>query len=108
MRKIYGYARVSTMEQNADRQVAALKNFGVVNGNIFVDKRSGKNFERPAYKKLLRKLRAEDILVVKSIDRLGRNYAEILEQWRTITRNSRRLENFATTSSFQRKKKLPR
>ena len=86
MRKIYGYARVSTMEQNADRQVAALKTFGVVNGNIFVDKRSGKNFERPAYKKLLRKLRAEDILVVKSIDRLGRNYAEILEQWRTITK----------------------
>ena len=86
MSKIYGYARVSTLEQNADRQVAALKNFGVVKGNIFVDKRSGKNFERPEYKNLLRKLRAEDILVVKSIDRLGRNYAEILEQWRTITK----------------------
>lgn len=85
MSKIYGYVRVSTLEQNEDRQVAALKNFGVMNGNIFVDKRSGRNFERPAYKSLLRKLRADDVLVVKSIDRLGRNYAEILEQWRTIT-----------------------
>lgn len=82
MSKIYGYARVSSKDQNADRQLIALKNFGT--DIIFVDQQSGKNFDRPQYKKLLRKLKHGDVLVVKSIDRLGRNYAEILEQWRVI------------------------
>ena len=81
---IYGYARVSSKDQNETLQIAALKNFGVE--KIFVDRLSGKDFNRPQYKKLLRKLRAEDIFVVKSIDRLGRNYAEILEQWRVLTK----------------------
>ena len=83
---IYGYARVSTREQSADRQVKALKEFGVVEANIYVDRQTGSDFERPSYKRLMRKLRVEDVLVVKSIDRLGRNYAEILEQWRVITK----------------------
>lgn len=83
---VYGYARVSTREQTADRQVKALKEFGVIEGNIYVDKQTGRDFERPSYKRLIRKMRVEDVLVVKSIDRLGRNYAEILEQWRVITK----------------------
>lgn len=83
---MYGYARVSTPEQNADRQIKALTDFGVMPKNLFVDKQTGKDFERPAYKRLMRKLLVEDVLVVKSIDRLGRNYAEILEQWRVITK----------------------
>ena len=83
---MYGYARVSTREQTADRQVKVLKEFGVVEGNIYVDKQTGSDFERPAYKRLMRKLRVEDVLVVKSIDRLGRNYTDILEQWRIITK----------------------
>lgn len=83
---MYGYARVSTREQSADRQVKALKEFGVVEGKMYVDKQTGRDFERPSYKRLIRKLHAEDVVVVKSIDRLGRNYAEILEQWRMITK----------------------
>lgn len=83
---MYGYARVSTPEQNADRQIKALEEFGVMPKNLFVDRQTGRDFERPAYKRLMRKLRVEDVLVVKSIDRLGRNYAEILEQWRVITK----------------------
>ena len=79
MSKIYGYARISSKDQNADRQLIALKNFGT--DIIFVDKQSGKDFDRPQYKKLLRKLKPNDVLVVKSIDRPGRNYTEILEQW---------------------------
>lgn len=86
MNEIYGYIRVSTREQNDDRQRIALKNFGVPAKNFFVDKQSGKNFERPQYRKLLRKIKYGDTIVVKSIDRLGRNYAEILEQWRIITK----------------------
>lgn len=85
MSKIYGYARISSRDQNADRQLTALNSFGV--DIIFVDKQSGKNFDRPQYKKLLRKLKHGDVLVVKSINRLGRNYAEILEQWRVITKD---------------------
>ena len=81
---IYGYARVSSKDQNETLQIAALKNFGVE--KIFVHRLSGKDFNRPQYKKLLRKLKAEDTFVVKSIDRLGRNYAEILEQWRVLTK----------------------
>lgn len=83
---IYGYARVSTIEQSMDRQIKVLEEFGVPTKNIYKDKQSGSDFDRPAYKRLIRKLRGEDVLVVKSIDRLGRNYAEILEQWRVITK----------------------
>ncbi len=80
----YGYVRVSTKEQNEQRQVIAMQNFEV--DRIFMDKQSGKDFERVQYQKLLKKLKPDDILVVKSIDRLGRNYEEILEQWRIITK----------------------
>ena len=83
---MYGYVRVSTLEQNADRQIKTLTNFGVPMKNIYKEKQTGKDFERPIYKRLMRKLRGEDVLVIKSIDRLGRNYAEILEQWRVITK----------------------
>ena len=82
----YGYARVSTREQNADRQLIALTGFGIAESAIFVDKQSGKDFERMQYRRLMRKLKDGDTLVVKSIDRLGRNYEEILEQWRMITK----------------------
>ena len=83
--KLYGYIRVSTREQNEDRQLVAMKNFGVPSENIFIDKQSGKDFNRPAYIDLIEKLKPADTLVVKSIDRLGRNFYEILEQWRLIT-----------------------
>lgn len=82
----YGYIRVSTKEQCEERQLIALREFPVQDANIFMDKLSGKDFNRPQYKKLLRKLKQGDILVVKSIDRLGRNYEEILNQWRIITK----------------------
>ena len=84
--KIYGYIRVSTREQNEDRQVIALREVGVPEKNVYIDKQSGKDFERPQYKKLLRKIKKDDLLYIKSIDRLGRNYAEILEQWRFLTK----------------------
>ena len=87
--RIYGYIRVSTKEQNEDRQVVAMRQFGVEECDIFMDKQSGKDFNRPAYKRLVRKLREGDTLVVKSIDRLGRNYDEIIEQWRIITKEIR-------------------
>lgn len=83
---IYGYVRVSTKEQNEDRQMIAMREFGVADNNIVLDKQSGKNFERPGYRRLVRKLKAEDTLVIKSIDRLGRNYEEIQEQWRVLTK----------------------
>ena len=82
----YGYVRVSTREQNEQRQMIALREFGIDAKRIYTDKQSGKDFERANYKKLLRKLKSGDTLVVKSIDRLGRNYDEILEQWRIITK----------------------
>lgn len=82
----YGYARVSTKEQHEDRQISALFKVGVKKENIFIDKQSGKDFERPKYKKLLRKLKKGDIVFISSIDRLGRNYAEIMDQWRIMTR----------------------
>ena len=82
----YGYVRVSTKEQNELRQVLALREAGISDRNIFLDKQSGKDFERQNYKKLLRKMKSGDTLVIKSIDRLGRNYDEILEQWRIITK----------------------
>lgn len=82
----YGYIRVSTKEQNEDRQIIAMREFGVADNHIVLDKQSGKDFERPGYRRLVRKLKAGDTLVVKSIDRLGRNYDEILEQWRMLTK----------------------
>ena len=82
----YGYARVSTKEQNELRQLIALREFGLTDRAIFVDKQSGKDFDRRSYQRLLRKLKDGDTLVIKSIDRLGRNYEEILEQWRIITK----------------------
>jgi len=82
----YGYVRVSTQEQNEARQLAAMREFGVAEKNIIVEKLSGKDFNRPRYQRLVRTLRSGDVLVVKSIDRLGRNYDEILEQWGTITK----------------------
>ncbi|MBR5292008.1 MAG: recombinase family protein [Clostridia bacterium] len=84
--KVYGYIRVSTKEQNEDRQYIAMREFGVNNRDIYMDKQSGKDFNRPAYKRVLRLLKPGDVLVVKSIDRLGRNYEEIIEQWRMITK----------------------
>ncbi len=84
--KIYGYARVSTREQNEDRQIIALKEAGVPEKNIYIDKLSGKNFERPQYKKLLKKLDKDSVLYIKSLDRLGRNYIDLGEQWRMITK----------------------
>ena len=83
----YGYIRVSTKEQNENRQVIALQEVGVSEKNIYMDKQSGKDFNRPQYKKLLRKMKKDDLLYIKSIDRLGRNYAEILEQWRMLTKD---------------------
>ena len=84
--KTYGYIRVSTKEQNPERQFIALAKWSVPRENIYMDQISGKDFVRPQYKKLLRKLRQGDVLVIKSIDRLGRNYGEILEQWRRLTK----------------------
>jgi len=83
---MYGYARVSTRVQREDRQLAALTQFGVEEAYIVVEKQSGKDFDRPLYKGLLGKMREHDVLVVKSIDRLGRNYEEILEQWAYLTK----------------------
>ena len=86
---VYGYIRVSTKEQNEDRQRIALQEFSVLEKNIFMDKQSGKDFIRPAYQRLLKKMKEKDVLVIQSIDRLGRNYEEILEQWRILTRKKR-------------------
>lgn len=82
----YGYIRVSTKDQNEDRQLIAMKELGIPGERIYMDKQSGKDFDRPQYKRLLRRLRRDDLLYVKSIDRLGRNYGEILEQWRILTK----------------------
>ncbi len=82
----YGYIRVSTRDQNEDRQLAAMRKLPIPEKNIFLDRQSGKDFERPQYKKLFKKLKPDDLLYVKSIDRLGRNYNEILEQWRILTK----------------------
>lgn len=84
--KVYGYIRVSSKDQNEDRQRVAMREFGVQDRYVFVDKQSGKDFERPGYQTLIRKIKPADTLVIKSIDRLGRNYEEILEQWRIITK----------------------
>ena len=84
--KIYGYVRVSSIDQNEDRQMIALKEVGVADRNIYLDKQSGKDFNRPQYKKMLRKMKKDDLLYIKSIDRLGRNYEEIQQQWRLLTK----------------------
>ena len=84
---IYGYIRVSTKEQNEARQLIALKEYGVKDEYMFIDKQSGKDFDRYNYKRLLKKIKKDDVIVIKSIDRLGRNYKEIIEQWRIITQN---------------------
>ncbi len=88
--KRYGYVRVSSRDQNETRQILAMQEFGIEKSDIYLDKQSGKDFDRPQYKKLLRKLRPDDTVVIKSIDRLGRNYQEILDQWRIITKEKRR------------------
>jgi len=82
----YGYVRISGEDQNESRQLIALAPYDIPPGNIFIDKKSGKDFNRPKYKSLLRKLKPGDLLYIKSIDRLGRNYSEIIEQWRVLTR----------------------
>ena len=89
MARTYGYARVSTREQNLDRQMDALQEFGVAREDIFADKASGKDFERPQWIAMKEALREGDVLVVKSIDRFGRSYEEIIEQWRDITKDIR-------------------
>ncbi len=89
MATIYGYARVSTKEQREDRQLMAFSGMQLPEGNIYVDKQSGKDFERPMYKRMVRKMKEDDLLYIKSIDRLGRNYEEILEQWRLLTKEKK-------------------
>ncbi len=86
MSQIYGYVRVSSKDQNEDRQMIAMNEMHVPKENIFVDKQSGKDFKRPQYQQLLKRLKQDDLLYIKSIDRLGRNYEEIIEQWRIISK----------------------
>ena len=87
IQNIYGYIRVSSRDQNEDRQLIAMREIDVPEKNIYTDKQSGKDFERPQYKKLVRKLKRDDLLYIKSIDRLGRNYEEIQNQWRFLTKD---------------------
>ena len=87
--KIMGYARVSTAQQNEDRQIIALREMGVPLKNIYIDKMTGKNFERPQYQKMLKKLDENTVLYIKSIDRLGRNYQDLSDQWRIITKEKK-------------------
>lgn len=86
MTNTYAYVRVSSREQNEDRQIAALQKLNIPEKNLFMDKQSGKDFDRPAYKRMVRRMKKDDLLYIKSIDRLGRNYGEILEQWRILTK----------------------
>ena len=89
MSNVYGYIRVSTRDQNEDRQLIALRELQIPEKNIFLDKQSGKDFERPQYRKMVRRFKKDDLLYIKSIDRLGRNYLEIQEQWRILTKDKR-------------------
>lgn len=89
MGKVYGYVRVSTREQNEDRQLVALNEMQVPKKDIYIDRQSGKDFRRPMYQKMLRRLKQGDLLYIKSIDRLGRDYGEILEQWRILTKKNK-------------------
>ena len=86
---VYGYVRVSAKDQNEDRQIIAMREVGVSEKNIYMDKQSGKDFIRKRYKRLVRKMKKDDLLYIKSIDRLGRNYEEIIEQWRHLTKEKR-------------------
>lgn len=85
----FGYARVSSRDQNEERQIIAFREMGVPEQNIYVDKQSGKDFNRPQYKRMLRRTKPDDLIYIKSIDRLGRNYTEILDQWKVITKDKR-------------------
>lgn len=87
MGNVYGYVRVSSKDQNEDRQVITMREMQVPEENIYIDKQSGKDFNRPQYKRLLRKVKQDDLIYIKSIDRLGRNYSEILDQWKIITKD---------------------
>ncbi len=87
--KVYGYVRVSSKDQNEGRQVLAMRQFGIPDEQIFIEKQSGKDFNRPVYQNLLHLLNPDDVLVIKSIDRLGRNYLESIDQWRMITREKK-------------------
>ena len=87
MLNVYGYVRVSSIDQNEDRQIICMSDNNVPKGNVYVDKQSGKDFERPQYKKLVKKLKAGDLLYILSIDRLGRNYEDIQKQWRILTKD---------------------
>ena len=87
MGNVYGYVRVSSIDQNEDRQLIVMDENNVTKGNIYIDKQSGKDFERPQYKKLVKKLKAGDLLYILSIDRLGRNYEDIQKQWRILTKD---------------------
>ena len=89
MGKVYGYVRVSSREQNEDRQIIAMREMQVPEENIYIDKQSGKDFNRPQYKRLVRRVKPDYLIYIKSIDRLGRNYEEILEQWKVITKEKR-------------------
>jgi DNA invertase Pin-like site-specific DNA recombinase len=89
MANIYGYIRVSSRDQHEDRQLIVMRELGIIEKNIYIDKASGKDFDRPAYKHLMKKLRKDDLLYIKSIDRLGRNYEEINEQWRKLTKEKK-------------------
>lgn len=89
MGNVYGYVRVSSKDQNENRQVITMREMQIPDENIFIDKQSGKDFNRPQYKKMLRKVKPDDLIYIKSIDRLGRNYAEILDQWKVITKDKR-------------------
>jgi len=84
--QIFGYVRISTKDQNEARQLAALAEYDIPKRNLYIDRQSGKDFDRPAYKRLMKRLKPGDLLIVQSIDRLGRNYGEILDQWRVITK----------------------
>ena len=87
MGKVYGYVRVSSIDQNEDRQLVVMSDNNVPKGNVYIDKQSGKDFERPQYKKLVKKLKEGDLLYILSIDRLGRNYEDIQKQWRILTKD---------------------
>ena len=89
MINIYGYVRVSTRNQNEDRQLNAMQELNIPEKNIYIDKISGKDFNRPMYKQMIKKMKKDDLLYIKSIDRLGRNYEEILEQWRVLTKEKK-------------------
>lgn len=102
MQKIFGYVRISTKEQNIDRQLASMRDMAVSTENIFIDRISGKDFNRPKYKKLLRHLDANSLLYIHSIDRLGRNYREIIEEWRRITKKKGRTSSCSICRSSTR------